>query len=422
MSERFSSTALCSPSRGALVRPQATARPEIGFLYVLSIPIAAGIAFVRGFDIGGFNYTGWIWMLYLVGGVFVLAVDRALHRPRTIAIPYFPWLIWFGFVWLSLAWTHDLGRRQVQEAIQVTMPLLVGAVASVFVRTERKVELLLRTFRWSIVVLAISTAIANLGDSKDVDLLTGSRPLGMTASLVACVYLAEMPWNPVAALTGWATCIVLNFFMGARTITVGLILLLIFNPLVKGFGKRLIFLAAIAGLGLAIFYTPQFQSRFFYSGHGSLSDLGSDDVRGSGRFDAWPLILKEAWKHPVLGTGIGSAYDFVPTVWEGINQVHNDFLRVGFEFGLVGLALFVPTLIWQTVRLWRDGRKTTGATRCAFAAAFLGMLVYLINACTDNPLGYNVWFTNPLFALIGAAYGAAQEDSATDRDTENDSE
>jgi len=45
--------------------------------------------------------------------------------------------------------------------------------------------------------------------------------------------------------------------------------------------------------------------------------------------------------------------------------------------------------------------------RYAFAAALLGWFVFLISACTDNPLIYAVWFTNPLFALMGAAYGVA---------------
>jgi len=35
------------------------------------------------------------------------------------------------------------------------------------------------------------------------------------------------------------------------------------------------------------------------------------------------------------------------------------------------------------------------------------MVVFWINAATDNPVGYNLWYMDPLFALIGAAYGAA---------------
>lgn len=393
---------------GMTTRPVYGARPQVGFLYVLSIPVCAGLALAKGMDVGGFNYTGWMWMIELVVGMLILAADRALHRPYPVAFPYRPWLAWCGLVWLSLLWTDELERRHVQEAIQVTMPLLLGVIASVFIRSERQVDVLLRTFRWSFLVVAASALLANSAEGTGADLATGLRPLGMTAALIGCVFLAEVPTKPLPSLTGWSACVVLNFVTGARTITLGLVLLLIFNPLVKGFGKRLVFGAIIAGLGLGIFYSPQFQSRFFYSGHGDLSDLSGDNVQGSGRFDAWPYIWKKAWQRPIVGLGIGSAYEFVPKFWEDIHQVHNDYLRVGFELGLVGIAVFVPTLLWQTSRLWRGARNTTGATRCAFAAAFLGMLVFMINACTDNPLTYNIWFTDPLFVLIGAAYGAAQ--------------
>jgi hypothetical protein len=42
------------------------------------------------------------------------------------------------------------------------------------------------------------------------------------------------------------------------------------------------------------------------------------------------------------------------------------------------------------------------------------MIVFWINAATDNPLGYNLWYMDPLFALIGAAYGVARADALAD--------
>jgi hypothetical protein len=31
----------------------------------------------------------------------------------------------------------------------------------------------------------------------------------------------------------------------------------------------------------------------------------------------------------------------------------------------------------------------------------------MISALTDNTLSYNLWYMNPLFAVMGAAYGVA---------------
>ena len=36
------------------------------------------------------------------------------------------------------------------------------------------------------------------------------------------------------------------------------------------------------------------------------------------------------------------------------------------------------------------------------------------SSTTDNVLVYNLWYTNPLFALIGAAYGVAGRHKLTD--------
>ena len=81
-------------------------------------------------------------------------------------------------------------------------------------------------------------------------------------------------------------------------------------------------------VALGLFYTPIVQKKFFESGSGHLSEAFQGDYAGAGRFEAWPAIWDEAWSHPKLGAGVGSAYDFVPLVWEDINHVHNDYLRV----------------------------------------------------------------------------------------------
>jgi O-antigen ligase len=92
-----------------------------------------------------------------------------------------------------------------------------------------------------------------------------------------------------------------------------------------------------------------------------------------------------------------------------MHHVHCDYLRVFFELGCVGLICFLATFLWQGLRLLLNAQRTEGVAGQAFAAAFLGMVVFALNATTGNPLAYNVWFMNPLFALIGAAYGVAAE-------------
>src|SRR5262249_25720307 len=55
--------AVGAPSEG-----EAAPRPSLGFLYLLGVPLAAGLATVEGVGIAGFNYTGLMWLFFLVSG------------------------------------------------------------------------------------------------------------------------------------------------------------------------------------------------------------------------------------------------------------------------------------------------------------------------------------------------------------------
>jgi len=158
-------------------------------------------------------------------------------------------------------------------------------------------------------------------------------------------------------------------------------------------------------LGIGLFYTPVIQKRFFEDGSGKLSEAFQGDYAGAGRFEAWPLIWEEAWKRPLLGDGVGSAYDFVPEVWEDTNHCHNDYLRLFFETGVVGLTFFLIAAISQLVTLRRRIVESRSVVRTAYTAVWLGMWAMLVSSATDNTILYNIYYTDLLFAVLGAAYG-----------------
>jgi len=409
-------TAPASPMKAPAIRPISAPHPRLrlGFLYVLSIPIGAGIGAARGVQIAGFNYTGWLWLGYLAAGILVLMTERVLTFPhRKIAFPYGPWLPWAAFVWLSILWLRDPVGVGLQDAMQVTMPILCAVVASIFITTERQIQLLVRSFMVTIGLLYVTVLMARVGGFDDVDWSTAMRPLGMTAALISAICLAQ-PWKARWRYLGWGLCLLVGLLTQARIITVSMILLPLLNPVAKGMFKRIALATSMVVLSIGVFYTPAFQARFFYTGSGTLTDVVQGKVDTSGRFEAWPYVWEEAWHHPIQGSGIGSTHAFISHIWDDVNLVHCDFLRVGFELGLVGLALFLLVFSWQTWDLWRGTRTTSGWTRAAFGGSLLGMIVFWINAATDNPLGYNLWYMDPLFALIGAAYGVARADTLAD--------
>ena len=87
----------------------------LGLTYVVCVPLLAGVATVRGVDVGGFNYSGFLWVSAFAGGVLLLLVDLAIQpRPR-IAFPVVLWLPWVGYLGLSLFWADEPTYAQVQS-------------------------------------------------------------------------------------------------------------------------------------------------------------------------------------------------------------------------------------------------------------------------------------------------------------------
>lgn len=384
-----------------------TTTRRIGVWYAMAIPVLAGMSTLE-LPIEGFNYTGYIWVVLLPLGLYLLAVQRLTENEHKIAFPCWPWVVWCGLVTFSLLWCEDVDRRNVQEAGQFIMPLVVGLVAAAFIRTPAELRGLLASFGVAYVFLAIYTAMYASGSFDMEWMSVHLRSATLTATLVGCVAFAFFPRYRVLPILGWGACILLDTLTSSRTATLILLALPVLHPLYRTKLWNVAAVAVFLVLGIVLFYTPVFQAHFFESGSGTLSDVLSGEFIDFGRADAWSKVWEEAWEHPLLGAGIGTAFDFVPTVWEDSNHVHNDYLRVFFELGLVGFALFVFIGAWQLVTLYRAINNTSDdLVRTAFAAAWLGFLGLLISCLTDNTIVYHVYYVNPLFAVMGAAFGVA---------------
>lgn len=126
---------------------------------------------------------------------------------------------------------------------------------------------------------------------------------------------------------------------------------------------------------------------------------------------------------PLFGVGIDRFYlvagafasPELNALWNGRKNPHNDFLRVGAELGLVGLALFLWILADAARRIWQ-GLRNGGDARLAGLAA--GLVAFLITCFVSNPLmlrdvSFAFWIALGLAAGQSAAsVAAAHDDSA----------
>jgi O-antigen ligase len=378
---------------------------KLGLWYVYLTPLISVVVCVRISLFEGLSLAGWLWAVLLAIGSFLVLCDGAAYQRFRGRLRAGPWWFWIGGVWLSLLWCDDPGRLNVQQACQFNMPLLVGVVASTFVRTEAQLRSVVRMFGWSLLPLSAVIFATRLGYVETEN--GGNRDAALTVALIGCLCLAGIGARAGSSLFGWGMCTAMAVLSGSRTAVVALLLLLPLHPTWGNLAQRLLVVMAMSVCALALFYSPIIQERMFFAGSGSLNDLLSgDEVDTSGRLGMWPVIWDEASKRPILGAGVGAARPFVTRFWDpGVAHPHNEYLRIYFEQGLVGLAIFLAVLVWQFWELFRQCGRATGLTQHVFVACFLGFLVLAITSITDNTLIYNVSYTDPLFTLLGSAYG-----------------
>ncbi|MGR5163734.1 O-antigen ligase family protein [Vibrio owensii] len=73
--------------------------------------------------------------------------------------------------------------------------------------------------------------------------------------------------------------------------------------------------------------------------------------RASGRFDAWENGLKVFFDYPIFGVGIYSFYMWNINLFDDAHHLHNTYLDVLVEGGVIGLTLFLIMMFVVFIRL-----------------------------------------------------------------------
>ena len=140
----------------------------------------------------------------------------------------------------------------------------------------------------------------------------------------------------------------------------GLSLPFTFSPL--KFRLRVILSVIVALLGLALFYTPRVQEKMFMKGEGTLEDIGDEkNLATSGRRHMAEVLLLEIAQKPWWGHGANASEELILKLSNGqLTHPHNDWLRFLYDYGIVGAALFLLTIINQVRHLLKKAWISEG--------------------------------------------------------------
>jgi O-antigen ligase len=297
----------------------------------------------------------------------------------------------------------------------VLSPVIVGMAISSWRPSARALELFITTLRWLGYVL-LGVALFKTASLLFIEGFSGLAAEMMTV-LLLCTFLANryLMTKEKKDLWLWALLACVPVLMNTRTAIAATLLTfpLSFGPMRKS--HRMIILLLIAAVGLGLFYSPRVQKKMFFSGQGELSDILSEDFETSGRSFMWERMYRRANDELLTGHGTGAGETLSYQLSGGLQYPHNDWLLTYFDYGVLGIIVFIGCMlltIWDCLRKARTCRYPE--TRLLLQAGASAFIPFMLIMVTDNIMVYASFFGNLHFTFLGLAYGSLRAERLSD--------
>jgi O-antigen ligase len=331
--------------------------------------------------------------LWLLGGLIILLC--VLRRPeylRGLWTKPYRWLVLFGLLCLASTFYTPQPLFALGWAFKLLVVILVvKATASSFESAEQLASFFQVTL-WGFLFLSVIPLAFALIDPKfgEDGRLSNIAPDGLSVAGGTLLLLSltlyntnRKRWLMLMAAIGLAVMI----FAGGKTAIVagifcGLLFFLLQGRLRSAVGLSLAILAV--GTSILVF-TPLGGHFTWYFSSGQLGGL-------SGRADLWRTVAPAIWQRPVVGHGY-LASRFVALQMEdvpfGAGHMHNGFLEVLYNEGMVGLLLIIIihfVIVKNLVKAIRT-RGTSTDLRPFTVGSVVLYLNLLINGLTNPYFG-----------------------------------
>lgn len=345
----------------------------VAVLYVQDIP---------GLSIGP-NSMG---VLVAAGWAGTIAVRRPrsvlLRGQGTLLAALALFALW---ITLTITWTHEttLTGEAIKSWLIAALGFLVAATALPRARDVKLVTVAYVLGSTASVLYGMAsgdlTAAASTANEAARFTGGGGDPNVQAAGFVAGMFLCAGLWGLArtgarrAALAGCFVAITIGFFLtqsrgGLLALGVAAIAGIVLLPRQR---RRLLALAGAALIGLAFVAatSPSAVERMTNIGGGT-----------SGRSDLWTVAARIFQDHPWAGIGLGSFQTVEPSytlrsgpltrvdlVAQEPHLVHNLYLQLATETGVIGLALFLFFIFMALRSSWLAGRSFERLGRPALA-------------------------------------------------------
>jgi len=384
-------------------------------LYSLVIGIAGGFLNALPADLLGFSPTALGWVIPLLA-CFLISLSRFNEN----TFPIFIWLPWV--LYTAVCYLNNSAPNAFQRLVMLHGAIIIAIAFSSFPPSNYfydRFSKYIDYYFWLVFTIGMATAGLLSGSIADS---TGFAAGAITAALLAVWYSGKYSIGEKLGLYHWAALCFVPFLCNTRTgmIAVALTMPLTFGPL--SLKKRSIVILIIIVMSALAFQTERIQSKMFISGQGDYSDAfngfldlmtGTDDDGSANDFatngrKSIALALKDGLNKNYW-TGNGSnASEAISMDLSGVSHPHNDWLRIQYEYGMLGIIIFIGTVLAQ---IYHASKRLKFLPRkyipvfCIGIGSFVPMGLFMTS---DNILLYIAWFGNLQFAAIGIFYGLVE--------------
>ncbi|MFA5061989.1 MAG: O-antigen ligase family protein [Patescibacteria group bacterium] len=354
------------------------------------------------------------------------------HRSYLKQIPaIIPWILFLAWCAITLVYSYDVAATITETMKAANLFALFGISYILYSKNGVKFK---KDFIKSLICAAIiplavgvyqfiSQTGMNIDDIRNRIYGTFAHPniMATFALLLLTVLLHEYPEkhnifkNKLSLENAIGIFLLLIIALTyTRIAWIGTAVLLLVVGIIY-FKKLVLYLIIGAGLFYLIFYPLNafLINNFNYNmqSYGIISRLTarneeSDSV--SWRIDVATKVLPLIKDRLVLGYGYGSfatVWDNnkgIQNLWDNTSEAHNDFLKIAFEGGLIGIGLYLlifAALLWEQVKF---GIKNNWKN----IVFITSIIVYLVLSLSDNMLHHTpvIWWMWAVWGVWACEY------------------
>lgn len=201
-------------------------------------------------------------------------------------------------------------------------------------------------------------------------------------------------------------CLVPPILYAKRTPLLGITLIFISILFVRYRVKAIIpTVIVVVSLVISVFYIPALKEKFFFDTEITIQDLNRgveiyENINTSGRSAFWGYLLDEIYaKNKMMGAGTGSVKQFIQSssnTYQGSFMLtHNDFLLMLCENGILGLSIFIVSLmdiIKKSVHYSRHGDRRVRFQSYACLGMTMATICHLFFENCVNTFGFCILY------------------------------